>query len=86
MALTIEHRENFHTLVQAFSNGDAALVECQLATSGEPVAVICAANRLPGGAIELVPFATLFEDNPYGLINPPNPYGGFFSQEGVWSG
>ena len=40
-------------------------MECQLAATGETVAVICAANRLPNGEIEFAPFAMLFNDNPY---------------------
>jgi hypothetical protein len=85
MALAIEHRQNFDTLVQAFENGDVALMECQLAATGEPVPVICASNRSQDGEFEFVPFATMFSDNPYRLVNPPNPDGGFFSQDNVWS-
>jgi hypothetical protein len=56
-------------------------MDCQLATSGELVAVICAANRLADGGVEFVPFATMFAANPYTAVNPPNPDGGFYSQE-----
>jgi hypothetical protein len=28
----------------------------------------------------------LFNDNPYRLVNPPNPEGGFHSQDEVWGG
>jgi len=75
-------KQNFDTLRRAMLAGDAALLECQLVTTGSPVAVICAANRLGGGA-EFVPLAMLFNDNPYRAINPPNPDGGFYSQEEV---
>lgn len=81
MALAPGHRRNFETLRQAFAHGDAALMECQLATTGEVVPVICAANRLPDGEIEFVPFGMLFNDNPYELLNPPDPDGGFHGQE-----
>ena len=84
MAIAQGHRENFETLAQAFDAGDVALIECQLAATGEPVAVICAVNRLPDGEIEFVPFATLFNQNPYEAVNPPNPDGGFFRQDDVW--
>jgi 3-polyprenyl-4-hydroxybenzoate decarboxylase len=83
MALPIGQKQNFETLQEAFANGDVALMECQLASNGEPVAVICAANRLPDGQIEFVPFASLFSGNPYEAVNPPNPDGGFFSQDEV---
>ena len=46
MSLSLSHRQNFDTLRRAMLAGDAALMECQLAATGEPVAVICAANRL----------------------------------------
>ena len=84
MAIPKGHKDNFQTLVDAFNAGDVALMECQLATSGEKVAVICAANCLPNGEIEFAPFAMLFNDNPYKLINPPKAEGGFSSQEEVW--
>ena len=85
MAIAIGHKQNFETLQEAFSNGDVALLECQLAATGEPIAVICAANRLDDGGVEFVPFATLFNGNPYQAVNPPNPDGGFFCQDEVWS-
>ena len=37
-------------LCQAFAAGDVALMECQLAATGEPVAVICAARGVAGRA------------------------------------
>jgi len=83
MALAAGHRQNFDMLRRAMLAGDAALMECQLAATGEPVAVICAANRLAEGGAEFVPFAMLFSGNPYEAINPPNPDGGFYSQEEV---
>ena len=83
MPLSRGHKRNFNTLRQAFRAGDAALMECQMTATGETVAVICAANRLADGQIEFVPFATMFPGNPYQAVNPPNPDGGFYSQEDV---
>jgi hypothetical protein len=80
MAIAVGHKQNFDTLADAFAVGDVALMECQLAATGETVAVICAANRLPDGGVEFVPFAMLFNDNPYTLVSPPNPDGGFCGQ------
>jgi hypothetical protein len=85
MALPAGHKQNFETLQEAFANGDVALMECLSAATGETVAVICAANRLPDGEIEFVPFASLFDGNPYEAVNPPNPGGGFFNQDEVWN-
>jgi len=81
MALAKGHKMNFNTLAKAFDAGNAALMECRLSASGETVAVVCAANRLPDGGIEFVPFAMLFNGNPYEMVDPPNPDGGFHNQE-----
>jgi hypothetical protein len=80
MALRPGDRTNFDTLRQAFLNGDAALMECELAATGEQVAVVCAANRQGDGGIEFAPFAMMFGGNPYEMLNPPKPEGGFFTQ------
>lgn len=77
MAILKGHKQNFNTLQQAFVNGDVALIECEVAATGEVVAVICAANRRSGGEIEFAPFAAMFNGNPYDMLNPPNPEGGF---------
>jgi hypothetical protein len=65
MALLKGHKRNFQSLVDAFQNGDVALMECQLAATKETAAVICAANRLPDGEIQFVPFCMMFNGNPY---------------------
>ncbi len=83
MPLSVGDKQNFDTLRRAMLAGDAALLECQLVCTGEPVAVICAANRGKSDQIEFVPFAMLFSSNPYLAVNPPNPDGGFFSQDEV---
>jgi hypothetical protein len=80
MALRPGDRTNFDTLRQAFLNGDAALMECRLAATGEQVAVVCAANSRDDGSVEFAPFAMMFGGNPYEMLNPPNPDGGFFTQ------
>jgi hypothetical protein len=80
MLLSVGHKRNFNTLRRAFRTGEAALMECQLAATGETAAVICAVNRLPDDQFELVPIATLFPGNPYEAVSPPNPSGGFCSQ------
>ena len=81
MPLSSGHKKNLETLREAFLAGDVALMECQLAATGEPVAVICAANRLADEGVEFAPFAMMFQGNPYEMLNPPNPDGGFGSQE-----
>ena len=81
MAITKGHKQNFNTLVKAVQAGDVALMECQLASTGEIVAVICAANRQPHGETQFVPFAMLFNGNPYEALNPPKAEGGFETRE-----
>jgi hypothetical protein len=80
MALSPGDRTNFDTLRQAFLNGDAALMECRMAATGEAVAVVCAANRKEDGSVESAPFAVMFPGNPYEMLNPPKPEGGFYRQ------
>jgi hypothetical protein len=81
MPLSSTQKNKFNTLRRAVLAGDAALMECPLAATGEAVAVICATNRLADGDVEFVPFAMMFSTNPYTTVNPPNPDGGFYSQE-----
>jgi hypothetical protein len=64
------YRENFDTLNQAFGDGAACLLECRERATGRAAYVICAVNRR-GPDCELVPFARLFDDNPYDLLAPP---------------
>ena len=80
MAIASGHRTNFNTLIEAFENGDVALLDCELKATGEQVAVIVAANRV-NDEIDFVPFAMLFNGNPYEMLNPPNPEGGFHKED-----
>lgn len=64
MALAIGHKKTFETLIKAIKAGDVALLECEMATTGETTAVICAAVEVSGGNIQFFPFALLFNDNP----------------------
>ncbi|MDB4778241.1 DUF6117 family protein, partial [bacterium] len=71
MATVVQQQTvNFETIKQAFENGDVALLECQLKETGERVAVITAVYH-DDGEICFVPFAMLFNGNPYELLNPP---------------
>lgn len=71
MSLLPGHRTNFDTLRQAALNNDLALMDCRHRDTGEPIAVLCAANRLPRGEIGFVPLAMLFNNNPYDFLDPP---------------
>ena len=67
-----QHSQNFATLKHAFALGDVALMECEEISSGEKVAVICAAVRTPDGGAEFTPFARFFNGNPYEMLRPPS--------------
>jgi len=70
MAIPDGYRANFETLRRAFLNGDAALLECTSRETGEPVYAVVAVQQ-QGDEFELVPFAKLFDDNPYEELDPP---------------
>ncbi len=65
------YRDNFNTLSRAFDDGAACLLECRERATGRAVYVLCAVNRRDDN-YELVPFAQLFDDNPYALLAPPD--------------
>ena len=80
-----QHSQNFTTLKRAFAQGNVALMECQEVSTGETVAVICAAVKTPDGGAEFTPFARFFNGNPYEMLRPPNPDGGFQKADGPTS-
>lgn len=70
---------NFETLKLAFSNGDVALMECQNKETKKNVYVLCAMGYDPVTEEYIpMPFAKLFDGNPFEELNPPNPDGGFY--------
>ena len=70
------HKRNFDTLRRAFADGKVALLECRLRSTGEPVAVVSAVT-FDGKEYAFTPFAMFFNGNPFELLDPPNPEGGF---------
>jgi hypothetical protein len=76
MTIVQQHSRNFETLREAFLNRDVALLECQLKTTGELVAVVVAVNR-DDNEFAFVPIAMMFNGNSYECLNPPKPEGGF---------
>ena len=84
MPLSPGDKANFETLQTAALHRDLALMECQLVSTGEAVAVICAVNRELDQSFTFVPLAQLFIGDPYSLLNPPHPdQPGFAPQEDV---
>jgi len=70
MAIPVGHKDNFQTLVRAFNNGQVCLLECTDKTTRNKVMVICAVQKV-GEEFELVPFAKMFDGNPYDEVEPP---------------
>ena len=66
------HKSNLETIIRAAKDGRLALVECTDRLSKEPVAVLCAIGGPDDlGEYEIVPFARMFEGNPYDQLDPP---------------
>jgi hypothetical protein len=53
-----------------------------LKQTGEKVAVLTAFSR-DGDETTLTPFAVLFNGNPYEMLNPPAPEGGFVDRHPI---
>jgi Family of unknown function (DUF6117) len=74
MAIPDAIKNNFHTLEQAFRNGDIALLECRNSIDGEPAYAICAVNFIRHAdtepEIEMVPFGLMFSCDPYEMLIP----------------
>ena len=70
MSIAAGYKANFKTLCDAIRNDDVCLMECTDAVTGKPVMVICAVQR-DSDAFEMVPFAKLFDGNPYEELIPP---------------
>lgn len=64
------YKTNFQTLSTAFEEGAACLLQCRDAQTGEPVYAICAVNRVKDD-FEFIPFARLFDGNPFEQLVPP---------------
>lgn len=73
--IPLPHRNNFNALHRAFDDRAVCLLECRERATGNPGYVICAVHYR-GEEFELVPFARLFNDNPFELLSPAgNPAG-----------
>lgn len=62
---------NFETLKRAFAEGNAALLECTDAKTGEYRAVLCAVQR-DGDDFLMIPFGNLCTTNPFDEYKPPS--------------
>jgi hypothetical protein len=72
MSISKGYKANFQTLSRAFDNDRVCLMECTDKVTKKKVMVICAVQMV-GEEYEMVPFAKLFDGNPYEELDPPNP-------------
>lgn len=75
MAISEGHKASFETLKQAFKYKDVALVECTDKNTKKPVVVLAATQREGDGSITIIPFAKMFDANPYDELIPPHSEG-----------
>lgn len=79
-------KANFQTLRTAVLNGDVVLMDCQIRETKQSAAVLCAVNVTSdaeaGRQFEFVPLAMLLDGNPYELLSPPDPDGGYCEPQG----
>ncbi len=71
------HKTNFETFKRASKDGRIALMECFNKQLGETVTVLCMVSDGPDGSYDFVPFAQLYNGNPYEELLRPAPGGGF---------
>jgi Family of unknown function (DUF6117) len=69
------HKANLETLIRAAKAGRLVLLDCQEKSTSKPVTVLACVSDAPNGEFDLIPFARLFDGNPYEELNPPNPDG-----------
>jgi hypothetical protein len=70
MAIAQGYKTNFAELIRAIKNDQAVLMECNDASTGQPVIVI-AAISIECDEYVTVPFAKMFDGNPYEELLPP---------------
>jgi Family of unknown function (DUF6117) len=67
---------NFASIKDAAAHGRLALMRCIDRHTGQPVTVICGVNitgQEETQTYEMVPFARMFEGDPYDSVFPPVP-------------
>lgn len=80
-------KANFDTLMDAFGDGNIALVDCIDKRTNKHVPVICVVSHNPEiegeAGIEMLPFAVMFMENPYDILIPPTDYANFNESDNV---
>lgn len=78
--LSVPSVHNFRTLCDAMVHGDVCLVEAQRKDNDKVVAAICIAEWIDG-ICQLTPVALLIESDPFHILRPPHPDGGFVQED-----
>jgi len=71
MTVVQGQKNNFDALSKAFEEGRVALLDCIDNATGVHVAVICAVNVEEDESYSFVPFAKMFNGNPYEEVTSP---------------
>jgi len=69
------HKVNLETIIRAAKAGRLAIVDCQDKATRKAVTILCAIGQDRDVCV-IVPFAKLFDSNPYEELYPPNLDGG----------
>jgi hypothetical protein len=74
------HAKNLDTIIRAAIGNRLALVEVRVRETGETrTALVAMSGSEDNDEIEMVPFALMVDGNPYELLDPPDPDGGFYA-------
>lgn len=66
-----KHKTNFETLKKACRDGNVALMDCVLKSTGEHVAAVCAVSRDDDEQFVFTPFTMFFNGNPFEMLISP---------------
>jgi hypothetical protein len=65
------YKTNFETLMRAAKEGRMILADCRDKKTGKPVRVIAAVSDSGTGEFDIIPFARMFDGNPFEELDPP---------------
>jgi len=71
MSIPEGYTNNFNTLLSAVRDNNVCIMECKDIATDKMIIVICAVQPAENGEIEMVPFAKMFDGNPYDEVKPP---------------